>query len=309
MSLPKTTTAWTIQGQNGFDSLMILLEEISGEKLDGQTVSVEDIEAPVAQATELITKEPDNVQNRVMLYIAQYDGSKYVRRDTTTEYAKYLGYLDSKELYPDFKPKTFRDFVVDLLHGKVARPYSNAEYTDMEDGLKTFQKAVGRVYMQGGYSIPAVRNMGCAALISVPAILYAVLSPAEGIPTPRDDAANNTFDMPAAKRFHPRLENIPFDVYTKVAAYETNIPASIFNDLGDTDHPIGKDLQNRYQRQGVQFYKTACGPNPVNGITQKRFLHDLSSFYGKHPPGKQTSEKGTPLPEDGTPLRHAGTSF
>ncbi|KAL5313196.1 hypothetical protein ACEPPN_018929 [Leptodophora sp. 'Broadleaf-Isolate-01'] len=114
--------------------------------------------------------------------------------------------------------------------------------------------------------------------------------------------------MPAAKRFHPRLENIPFDVYTKVAAYETNIPASIFNDLGDTDHPIGKDLQNRYQRQGVQFYKTACGPNPVNGITQKKFLHDLSSFYEKHPPGKQTSEKGTPLPEDGTPLRHAGTS-
>jgi hypothetical protein len=29
-------------------------------------------------------------------------------------------------------------------------------------------------------------------------------------------------------------------------------------------------------------------------------LHNLSSFYEKHPPGKQTSEKGTPLPEDGT---------
>ncbi|PVH68601.1 hypothetical protein DL98DRAFT_599384 [Cadophora sp. DSE1049] len=155
-----------------------------------------------------------------------------------------------------------------------------AEYTDTEDGLKTFQKAVGRVYMQGGYSISA-----------------------EGIPIPRDDAANNKhFDWPAAERFHPRLENIPSDVYTKVAAYATNIPASIFNDLGDTKHPIGEDLQNRYQRQGVQFYKTACGPKPVNGITQEKFLHNLSSFYEKHPPGKQTSEKGTPLPEDGTPL-------
>ncbi|TVY81479.1 hypothetical protein LSUE1_G007408 [Lachnellula suecica] len=139
---------------------------------------------------------------------------------------------------------------------------------------------VGKVYMQGGYSIST-----------------------EGIPIPRDDAANNKhFDWPAAERFHPRLENIPSDVYTKVATYATNIPASIFNDLGNTKHPIGKDLQNRYQRQGVQFYKTACGPKPVNGITQEKFLHNLSSFYEKHPPGKQTSEKGTPLPEDGTPL-------
>ncbi|KAH7418679.1 hypothetical protein BKA64DRAFT_763266 [Cadophora sp. MPI-SDFR-AT-0126] len=158
-----------------------------------------------------------------------------------------------------------------------------AEYTDREDRLKTFQKAVGRVYMQGGYDISA-----------------------EGIPTPRYDAANNRIDMPAAERFHPRLKNIPSDVYTKVAAYATNIPTSIFNDLGDTKHPIGKDLQNRYQRQGVQFYQTACGPNPVNGITQERFLRDLCSFYEQHPPGQQKSENGTPLPEDGTPLPDPG---
>ena len=73
--------------------------------------------------------------------------------------------------------------------------------------------------MQGGYSISA-----------------------EGIPTPRDNAANNKFDMPAAERFHPRLENISFNVYTKAAAYATNIPASIFNDLGDTKYLISKDL-------------------------------------------------------------------
>lgn len=91
-------------------------------------MSVEDIEAQVAQATELITKEPDNVQNRIMLYIAQYDHSKYVRKDNTPEYAKYLGYLDARELYPDFKPKTFRAFVVDLLDGKVVRPYSSRGY-------------------------------------------------------------------------------------------------------------------------------------------------------------------------------------
>jgi hypothetical protein len=82
--------------------------------------------------------------------------------------------------------------------------------------------------MQGGYSISA-----------------------EDILIPRDDTANNTFDWPAAEKFHPRLKNKPSNIYTKLAAYATNIPASIFNNLGDTKHNIGKDLQSRYQRQGA----------------------------------------------------------
>ena len=56
---------------------------------------------------------------------AQYSYSKYVRGDNTPEYAKYLGYLDARELYPDFKPTTFKEFVVELLDGKVPRPYAN----------------------------------------------------------------------------------------------------------------------------------------------------------------------------------------
>ena len=68
-----------------------------------------------------------------------------------------------------------------------------ADYTEAH--LETFQKVVARVYMQGGYSISA-----------------------EDIPIPRDDAAHNTFDWPAAEKFHPRLENKPSGVYIKVAA-------------------------------------------------------------------------------------------
>ncbi|TGO26390.1 hypothetical protein BPAE_0060g00050 [Botrytis paeoniae] len=105
-----------------------LLEELSGEKLDRQIVSIKDIEAEVAQATELITKEPDNVQNFIMMYSAQYNYSKYVRQDNTPEYARYLGYLDARELYPDFTPKSFRDFLVELLDGKMVRPYSSRGY-------------------------------------------------------------------------------------------------------------------------------------------------------------------------------------
>lgn len=46
--------------------------------------------------------------------------------DNQPEYAKYLGYLDARELYPEFRPKSLRDFVVELLSGDVQRPYSKS---------------------------------------------------------------------------------------------------------------------------------------------------------------------------------------
>jgi hypothetical protein len=54
---------------------------------------------------------------------AEYEYSKYVRTDNRAIFARYLGYLDARELYPDLKPKIFVDFVQDLLDRKVQRPY------------------------------------------------------------------------------------------------------------------------------------------------------------------------------------------
>lgn len=82
------------------------------------------MEKQLSEARKLLAKEPDNMQYLGAVTSAEYDYSKYVRMDNRPEYAKYLGYLDARELYPEFKPKTFRDFVVDLLDGKVQRPYS-----------------------------------------------------------------------------------------------------------------------------------------------------------------------------------------
>lgn len=58
---------------------------------------------------------------------AEYEFSKYVRVDNRAVYARYLGYLDARELYPDFKPRTFGEFVRDLMDGKVKRPYSGMQ--------------------------------------------------------------------------------------------------------------------------------------------------------------------------------------
>ncbi|KAJ8071882.1 hypothetical protein OCU04_002190 [Sclerotinia nivalis] len=101
-----------------------VMEEVSGEKLDRVYIPNEETEAKAQQLAELFAKDASNIQIRFGVMSAQYSYSKYVRGDNTPEYAKYLGYLDARELYPDLKPTTFKEFVVDLLDGKVPRPYA-----------------------------------------------------------------------------------------------------------------------------------------------------------------------------------------
>lgn len=54
----------------------------------------------------------------------QYAWSWGIRGDNTPERAEYLGYLNARELYPDFQPKSFDAFVKDLLEGKGSRVYA-----------------------------------------------------------------------------------------------------------------------------------------------------------------------------------------
>jgi hypothetical protein len=61
--------------------------------------------------------------HRRILYTLEYMYSKYVRGENTPEFAEYLGYLSAEELYPDFKPIAFREFLEELLDGKAHRPY------------------------------------------------------------------------------------------------------------------------------------------------------------------------------------------
>ena len=66
---------------------------------------------------------PTDFMKMVGLFGAQYTVSKYIRRDNTLENAKYLGYLDARELYPDIKPISFETFLREMLDGKVKKPY------------------------------------------------------------------------------------------------------------------------------------------------------------------------------------------
>jgi len=46
-----------------------------------------------------------------------------VREDNTPDNAKYLGYVDANDLYPDFQYIRYDEFVDDLVAGRIKRPY------------------------------------------------------------------------------------------------------------------------------------------------------------------------------------------
>ncbi|KAJ7764576.1 hypothetical protein DFH07DRAFT_867255 [Mycena maculata] len=100
-----------------------LMEEMSGENIGRKYVSADEVEASRARFGAIIRAEPNNAMARMQSFSADYNFSKYVRGDNTPTYAAYLGYLDARELYPDFQPRRFKEFVAELLDGKAEKLY------------------------------------------------------------------------------------------------------------------------------------------------------------------------------------------
>lgn len=136
-TLNKYVLAWSDSLSD--NEIFSIVEEVTGEKLERQKVlnsksqaqyfeltslrqlSYGELEILCKEARENYEREPTNV-NFGMRQFRDYQYSKYVRGDNQVEYAKYLGYLDAQELFPDFHPIKFRDFLGDLLDGKIEKP-------------------------------------------------------------------------------------------------------------------------------------------------------------------------------------------
>lgn len=89
-------------------------------------ISTEDIEKGLAQAKDAAAQDPQDQTKQGLFYIAQYRHSMYVRQDNRPAYAEYLGYLNARELYPEFKPKSFREYFEDVLAGKAKKVYADS---------------------------------------------------------------------------------------------------------------------------------------------------------------------------------------
>lgn len=72
--------------------------------------------------------DPMDLTKKYKLVGSQYAETKYVRADNTPENAEYLGHINGRELYPDFKWTRFVDFLDDLIAGGVKRPYPHVSF-------------------------------------------------------------------------------------------------------------------------------------------------------------------------------------
>ena len=67
---------------------------------------------------------------KAMIFISlEYFYSQFVRGDNAPEYAKYLGYLEARDLYPDFVPRRFEAFAKELVEGKAASLFGGESFS------------------------------------------------------------------------------------------------------------------------------------------------------------------------------------
>ncbi|UPL00896.1 hypothetical protein LCI18_011830 [Fusarium solani-melongenae] len=94
-----------------------LLEAESGESLVRSRITRDEITASI-EATRKPYDDGDRSFALIPLVMAQYHLSIWLRGDNLPERAEYLGYLTSKQLYPDFKYIPFEEYVDELLKGR-----------------------------------------------------------------------------------------------------------------------------------------------------------------------------------------------
>ncbi|KAK5164942.1 uncharacterized protein LTR77_009607 [Saxophila tyrrhenica] len=100
-----------------------LLEKVAGEKVERKYVSQEELEGRLGEYKKAAEADPTDFMKMLHVVETQYLLSWGVRGDNTPEYAKYLGYITSKELYPDFKPLKLEDFARELVAGEAKEIY------------------------------------------------------------------------------------------------------------------------------------------------------------------------------------------
>ncbi|KAL6904060.1 hypothetical protein GGI43DRAFT_432698 [Trichoderma evansii] len=99
------------------NELYNIVDDISGEKTQRNYMSAKQILASTNRIQELITGGQTDYTTKLGLYWMQYFYSFGIRGDNTPENANYLGYINSKDLYPELSMISYRDFFKRVLDG------------------------------------------------------------------------------------------------------------------------------------------------------------------------------------------------
>ncbi|KAL1311476.1 hypothetical protein AAFC00_004418 [Neodothiora populina] len=111
-----------------------MVQRLSGETLTREYIPAETLYKQLNELNKALEKDPTDLVAMVDKVGVQYKISWGARADNTPQNAKYLGYLDAKELYPEFKFRSLEDYTVGLLEGKSKPVYSDNK--DMQAVMK-----------------------------------------------------------------------------------------------------------------------------------------------------------------------------
>ncbi|KAF7540063.1 hypothetical protein G7054_g1638 [Neopestalotiopsis clavispora] len=98
------------------------LEKVSGESIARHQLSAEHLSEQIQEGLAKLAQNPVDPQSMMVVGMGQYRQLLGIRGDSTPEKAKYLNYLDARDLYPDVRVTPLRQYIEDALAGKVAAP-------------------------------------------------------------------------------------------------------------------------------------------------------------------------------------------
>ncbi|KAF5532473.1 isoflavone reductase [Fusarium mexicanum] len=105
------------------------VERISGEKIERKYRTADEID-------DSITRTKDDPYKMMDYYQFTYQKSYDIMGENAPDYARYLGYQVSKDLYPDMEGISFEDFIKETLEHGLKPMYE--EYADMLRGSSSF---------------------------------------------------------------------------------------------------------------------------------------------------------------------------
>jgi hypothetical protein len=91
----------------------------------GAQVPEETICSRVVAARQASETYPFDPIKFIPRYLAEYQLSWGIRGDNNPEYAKYLGYHTTQDLYPEFKPTDFREYLEQVIRGAAKGVYTD----------------------------------------------------------------------------------------------------------------------------------------------------------------------------------------
>ncbi|KAJ3957193.1 hypothetical protein N0V92_006225 [Colletotrichum tropicale] len=107
-----------------FNEMFAVAEELTGDTVTRKHVSAEELKSMIVGTASQLQSDSNNYLLLVGKLWLEYYYSSFIDGDNSPEGAKRLGYILAGDLYPDFKPTTFREFFQETLDGKRRIPYS-----------------------------------------------------------------------------------------------------------------------------------------------------------------------------------------